>query len=302
VTSGVRGPSSDDIHEIDIGGRVVRVTHLHRILWPQTGTTKADLIDYLVAVAPALIRHLQARATMLWRFPEGVDGPGWFQAQCRGRPPWVPVHELIGRRGDALRYCVIEEPATLVWLANLGTIEFHPHNWTIDRPTRPSAIVFDLDPGPSAGLAETASVALRVADELRRAEMTPFVKTSGSRGLHVAAPVGADATFEQIKAMSRDIAERLARDTPDRVVASSERGSRNDRVFIDWVQNDRNRQLIAPYSPRATPVPRVSTPLRWEEVERMAAGERPESRYPFRDALERLATDGDLWLPGLPPD
>ena len=174
--------------EREIGGREVRITHPERVVWPRTGTTKGELIDYLSAVAPVLLPHLRDRATMLWRFPEGVEGPGWFQAQCRSRPDWVPTHDVVGRRGDVLHYCVIREPATLAWLANLGTIELHPHLWRTTAPSEAASLVFDLDPGPPAGLREAAAVALDVEARLRALGMEPLVKTSGSLGLHVLAP------------------------------------------------------------------------------------------------------------------
>src|SRR5690242_11253748 len=158
-----------------IGDRDVRLTHLDRVVWPATGTTKGALLEYLLAIAPVLLPHLRRRPTMLWRFPEGVEGPGWFQAQCRSRPSWVETHTVRGARGELLEYCLIEEPATLAWLANLGTIELHPHGWTIDRPSTPIAIVFDLDPGPPAGLVEAARVALAIRDRLRAARLDPVV-------------------------------------------------------------------------------------------------------------------------------
>jgi bifunctional non-homologous end joining protein LigD len=294
--------------ELRIGGRDVRVTHPGRIVWPLTGTTKGELVEYLLAVAPVLLPAVRRRPTMLWRFPEGVDGPGWFQAQCRSRPAWVPTHPIQGRGGERLDYCVIEEPATLAWLANLGTIELHPHNWTVDAPDDATAVVFDLDPGPPAGLVEAAAVALWLRDRLRLDGLDPVVKTSGSLGLHVVAPLVPATTSAEAKAYARQVAEELAAAHPDRVIARSERAARTGLVFIDWIQNDRGRQLIAPYSPRATPVPRVSTPVRWPEVEVAATGRLDRVRPGFRDVLDRLERDGDPWseaeprpLPGSPP-
>jgi bifunctional non-homologous end joining protein LigD len=281
--------------ELEIGGRAVRVTHPDRVIWPATGTTKRDLIDYLLGVAPVLLPHLSRRASMLWRFPEGVDGRGWFQAQCRSRPPWVDTFEVTGRRGEVLRYCVIEEPATLVWLANLGTIEFHPHGWTIDRPETPESVVFDLDPGPPAGLREAADVALRISDRLRAAGLEPVVKTSGSLGLHVAGALSPGSTFDEVKVFSRGLAEDFASASPHRVIARSDRDARAGRVYIDWIQNDRNRQLVAPYSPRATRHPRVSTPLTWDEVDRAARGDIDALRPTFDDVLARVGRLGDVW-------
>ena len=280
---------------IRIGDRDVRLTHPDRVVWPASGTTKGELIDYLLAVAPLLLPHLRHRPTMLWRFPEGVEGPGWFQAQCRSRPSWVETHAIRGARGDLLEYCVIEEPATLAWLANLGTIELHPHNWTIDRPSAPIAIVFDLDPGPPAGLVEAARVALAIRDRLASVGLDPVVKTSGALGLHVAAGVSSSTSFDALKQDARSLAEQLAAEQPDRVIARSVRADRSGRVYVDWIQNDRNRQLVAPYSPRATPIPMVSTPLRWEEVEAAASGDVRGLRPSFSAVLDRAERFGDLW-------
>lgn len=287
--------AADDAVVLSIGGREVRVSHPERVIWPLTGTTKRKLIDYLVAVAPVLLPHLRDRATMLWRFPEGVDGPGWFQAQCRGRPAWVPTHDVIGRRGETLHYCLIEEPATLVWLANLGTLEFHPHLWRTQEPSTPSFVVFDLDPGPPAGLREAAVIAVMVRDRLVAAGLDPLVKTSGSLGLHVVAPLPAGGTFEETKQRARAVAEELAAERPDLVVARSGRAVRAGRVYVDWIQNDRNRQLVAPYSPRATPLPGMSMPLAWDEVEALAEGDVARYRPSFSGMLRRLEAIGDLW-------
>jgi bifunctional non-homologous end joining protein LigD len=292
-------PPADEPIDVEADGRVVRVTHPDRVIWPATGTTKRELIAYLLAVAPVLLNHVRRRATMLWRFPEGVDGPGWFQAQCRSRPPWVETFDLTGKRGDVLRYCVIDEPATLVWLANLGTIELHPHNWTVDRPDVPTQIVFDLDPGPPAGLREAAGVALTIADHLRTAGLDPLVKTSGGLGLHVAARVDEGWTFNRAKTWSRSIAETLAADAPDTVVARSDRRSRPGRVYVDWIQNDRNRQLVAPYSPRATAIPQVSTPMAWDEIRQAAHGDIDLLRPTFRGVIERIGRTGDEWAAGI---
>ncbi len=281
---------------IDVGGRAVRVTNPDRVLWPRTGTTKRELLDYQLAIAPVLLPHLRARATMLWRYPEGVEGPGWFQAQCRGHARWMRTHEILGRRGEILRYCVIEEPAALAWLANLGTIELHPHLWTTDRSTEPTVLVLDLDPGPPAGLVEAARVALVLRDRLADAGLTPVVKTSGGLGLHVLVPLAPGHTFAATKAFGRKLARSVVADAPGLVVDRSGRAERAGRVFIDWVQNDANRQLVAPYSLRATPEPRVSTPVTWTEIED-AAGARAPTRLRFgpRDVLDRLDGMGDLF-------
>jgi bifunctional non-homologous end joining protein LigD len=281
---------------LEVDGRAVRITNPDRVLWPRTGTTKRELIEYELAIAPVLLPYLRQRATMLWRYPEGVDGPGWFQANCRGHAPWLPTHEVRGGRGETLRYCVIEEPAALVWLANLGTIELHPHLWTIDAPAEPTDLVLDLDPGPPAGIVEAAGVALLVRARLDELGLASVVKTSGALGLHVLVPLRPGQTFEQTKAFGRGLAADLAREHPGLVLDRSVRAQRAGRVFIDWVQNDANRQLVAPYSIRATPVPRVSTPLGWGEVEQAVATNRPGAlRFGPAEVLARLERVGDLF-------
>jgi bifunctional non-homologous end joining protein LigD len=284
-----------------IGGRKIRITNPDRVLWPATGTTKRELIAYQQAIAAVLLPYLRRRATMLWRFPEGVDGPGWFQANCRGRPDWLPVHEIVGRKGETLSYCLVEDPAALVWLANLGTIELHPHLWTVDAPAEPTWLVLDLDPGPPAGLVETARVALHLRERLGDAGLASGVKTSGGLGLHVLVPLVAGETFERTKALARALAHEAARALPDLVVERSVRAERSGRIYIDWIQNTAGRQLVAPYSLRATPIPVVSTPVTWDEVARTAAGGDPTAlRFTPRNVLDRVERVGDL-LEDVPP-
>jgi bifunctional non-homologous end joining protein LigD len=267
-------------------------------LWPTTRTTKRDLLAYVLAAAPVILPYLTHRPVMLWRYPEGVDQAGWFQAQCRSRPDWVPTHPVVAATGEILRYCLIEETATLAWLANLGTIELHPHGWRVERPTEPTALVLDLDPGPPAGLLACSTVALKVRERLEADGLAAVVKTSGRAGLHVVAPLVEGQTFAAAKAYARAVAEALEATLPGTVIARSGRADRAGRVYIDWIQNDANRQLVAPYSPRATPVPQVSTPLLWSEVEAAASGDAPALAvlHPgFRTVLERIDRFGDLW-------
>jgi bifunctional non-homologous end joining protein LigD len=300
---GRRRGSAAEATILDIGGREVRVTSLDRVLWPATGTTKRDLLAYVVAVAPALLPHLVRRPVMLWRYPEGVDRQGWFQAQCRSRPDWVPTHSVVAGTGELLDYCLVEEAATLAWLANLGTIELHPHGWRIDHPAEPTALILDLDPGPPAGLAACAAVALRVRERLQADGLSAVVKTSGRAGLHVAAPLLPGHAFDAARAYARRMAEELEASFPVKVIARSVRSERAGRVYIDWMENHANRQLVAPYSPRATPVPQVSTPLTWSEVEATASGDtamRAVRRAGFDTVLDRIERFGDLWSAGTP--
>ena len=290
---------TDAAERLTVDGRSLRITNPDRVLWPHTGTTKRELIGYQLAIAPVVLPYLRGRATMLWRYPEGVDGPGWFQANCRGRPEWLPVHEIVGRRGATLSYCRIEEPAALVWAAGLGTIELHPHLWTVDRSPEPSWLVLDLDPGPPAGLAQAARVALDLRARLEAVGVGSVVKTSGALGLHVLAPLAPGHGFEATKAFARRLAHEAAVALPDLVIERSDRADRAGRVYIDWVQNDASRQLVAPYSVRATPVPLVSTPVSWSEVAAAADASHGGSlRFGPADVLRRVDRLGDLLTTG----
>jgi bifunctional non-homologous end joining protein LigD len=281
---------------LEIEGRRLRLTNLDKVLWPEAGHTKAWMIEYYVRVAPVLLLHLRHRPLTLRRFPDGVDGPSWHQNECRGEPDWFHVLETSGRAGRPLRFCVIDDASSLVWVANQGAIELHPFQWHVDTPRQPTALVFDLDPGPPADLLDCARVALRLRDVLGDLGLTAFAKTSGSLGLHVHVPLGTAHDDEHVKAFARALAHALAQRHPEDVVAEMEKSRRAGKVFIDWLQNDATRQTVAPYSLRAMAWPTVATPVTWDEVER-ATEEKSGEVLTFLadDVLVRLEQDGDLF-------
>lgn len=270
---------------IEIEGRALSVSNLDKVLFPSTGFRKRDLLRYYRAVAPVLLPHLADRALHLGRWPDGVENPGWYQANCHA-PAWLRTHAVTGKKGQRLRYCVIDDLASLVWVANWGTLELHPFQATIASPDAPRQLVFDLDPGPGCGLRECARAALAIRDEV--SPLASFLKTSGVKGLHVVIPLNGTATFADAKAFARDVAHRLASRHPDWLTDRMPRAERAGRVFIDCSQNDPGKQTVAPYSLRATWVPLVSAPLRWDEL---AA---PAPIQPGQ-LVERIATYGDLW-------
>ena len=294
---GWRPGESDDL---EIEGRRIRLSNLERVLWPATGFTKGQMLDYYTRVAPALLAHIRTHPVTLRRFPEGVLGLNWYQAQCRGRPDWLPVHSVSGQRGEILRYCVVNDLPSLLWVANLGTVELHPFLGTAGRFDEPTALVFDLDPGPPAGLLDCCLVALWLRDALEPLGLASFPKTSGSLGLHVYVPLAPGHTFGETKAFARTVARLLAERRPDRVLDRMTRALRPGKVLVDWLQNVSSRSTVAPYSLRATPWPLVSTPLRWDEIERAVADGRPD-RLLFgpQEVLDRLARLGDLFAPVL---
>jgi bifunctional non-homologous end joining protein LigD len=286
---------------LDVEGRRLRVSNLGKVLWPAAGFTKAEMLDYYVRAAPALLPHLAGRPITLRRFPDGVDEAGWYQNDCPpGRPAWVEVETVEWPSGRTWDFCAVDDLATLVWVANLGTIELHPFLALRARLDRPTAVVLDLDPGPPAGLAECCGVALRLRALLEDADLAGFAKVSGALGLHVFVPVHDDHSWQETKAFARALARVLAAENPDEVVDRQQRRLRAGRVLVDWLQNDPTRSTVAPYSLRAEGWPTVSAPVMWEEVER-AARERRDDLLVFEPAavLERLDRLGDLFLPVL---
>jgi bifunctional non-homologous end joining protein LigD len=264
------------------------LTNLERVLWPEAGFTKGDLIGWYRDVAPALLPHLRSRPLTLWRYPSGVHERGFWQNECRGAPEWMRVEQVREQR-----FCVVDDARSLEWVANLGTIELHPFGWRIESPDVADTLVLDLDPGPPATLRECCEVALLLHDRLGARAL---VKTSGGAGLHLVAP--AAEPFAATKARARALADELAAERPDLVVATQSRASRRGRVLVDWLQNDATRSTVAAYSLRARPLPTVSTPLAWEEVE---AGDPDRLVFGPRRVLERLDRLGDLFAPIVRP-
>lgn len=271
----------------------VAFTNLERVLWPETGFTKRDLVEYYRAVAPALLPHLERRPLTLWRFPSGVHGRGFWQNECRGAPDWIATATIRGQR-----FCVADDLPSLLWLANLSAIELHPFGFRLEEPERATALVLDLDPGPPATIVDTCGVALRLR-ELLPAES--YAKTSGGDGLHVYMPFA--RSFHEAKTLARKLAETLAAERPEHVVATPVRARRRGKVLVDWLQNDATRSTVGAYSLRGRPpAPLVSTPLDWDEVQH-AAATRDASLFRFGPAevLARLEAHGDLFAPVLAP-
>jgi bifunctional non-homologous end joining protein LigD len=281
---------------VEIEGRRLSLTNLDKVLWPASGRTKGWMIEYYARMAPVLLPHLHRRPLTLRRFPDGVEGPSWHQNECRGEPDWFPVFETAGRDERLLRFCMVEDLAGIVWLANQGVVELHPFQWRTEAPRRPTVLVFDLDPGPPAGLVDCARVAGRLRELLDAVGLLSYVKTSGSLGLHVHVPLGRPHDGDELKAFARTLAEQLARLHPTDVVAEMQKARRAGKVFVDWLQNDPTRQTVAPYSLRGLTWPTVATPVAWEEVARAADEGRADAlAFLADDVQERVRREGDLF-------
>lgn len=284
---------------VAVDQRTLRLSNLNKVLYPQTGFTKAEVIDYYTRVAPVLLPHLADRPLTVKRFPDGVDGPFFFEKNAaRGTPDWVRTETLpvpgSTMDRDSADFVVVEERATLVWLANLAALELHVPQWRVRRGVpRTDLLVFDLDPGAPAGLAECAEVALLVRELVADDGLAVFAKTSGQKGMQLSAPVRVGDPAHT-SAYAQWVARTLEASHGGLVLSRMTRSLRAGKVLLDWSQNNPSKTTVAPYSLRAQPRPTVSTPLSWAEVE---SGSPPLLDAP--QVLERVAEHGDLYAGAL---
>ena len=285
--------------EVEIEGRTVRLTNLDKILYP-SGFTKAEVVDYHARVAPTIIPHITGRCLTFRRYPDGTDKQGFFEKRCPShRPDWVPVALGPGDRRGGIEYCRIEEPAAMVWAANLAAIELHaPMALAADLDT-PRALVFDLDPGPRTSIVECCQVALGVRGVLESVDLQGWCKTSGSKGLQMYVPLNSPgATHDAAADFALAVGQVMERQLAGRVTTVMAKSERPGKVFVDWSQNTLHKTTIAPYSLRARPTPTVSTPVSWNEVADAADG-RVSLTFEAADVLDRVERLGDLFAPVL---
>jgi bifunctional non-homologous end joining protein LigD len=256
---------------LTFGNKRPKLSNLDKPLYPG-GFTKGQVIDYYTRIAPHILPHLAGRATTLKRYPDGVEGKFFFEKRCPSHaPPWVQTVRVASSDGsNPINYCVIDDISTLVWVANLAALELHvPLARAAISPDTPTAMLFDLDPGPPAGLKECAEVAVRLKRILDSQKLRSFVKFSGGKGMHVVVPLNhPEATFDQTKTFSRAAALTLERDDRKLIISSQTRSLREGKVLIDWSQNDRAKTTVCVYSLRAREQPTVSAPVDWEEIQK----------------------------------
>ncbi len=285
--------------EIDVEGRHLTLTNLDKVLYP-SGFTKSQVIDYMARIAPVAIPHLTGRALTFRRYPDGTGTAGFFEKRCPGhRPPWVDVALGPGDRKGGIEYCRLDEVASMVWAANMAAIELHAPMALADDLATPRAVVFDLDPGAPAAIAECCEVALAVRNVLEAVDLRGWCKTSGSKGLQMYVPLNTSgATHEGAADFALAVGQVLERQMPGKVTTVMAKAARPGKIFVDWSQNAFHKTTIAPYSLRARPEPTVSTPVTWDEVEACARGT-VELRFTSDDVLERVDERGDLFEPVL---
>jgi len=287
---------------VDIQGRHLKLSNLDKVLYPEAGFAKGQVIDYYVRIAPVLLPHLHGRPLTMKRYPGGVSDEFFYEKNCpKHRPDWVKTAPVWSDGNNKwMQYCLVEDLPTLVWAANLASIELHTSLSLGKKIEQPTMLVFDLDPGPPANIVQCCQVGLWVRKIFEKLGMESFAKTSGSKGLQVYVPLNTAVTYDQTKTFTREIARLLEGAFPDKVVSDMKKALRTGKVFVDWSQNDQHKTTICVYSLRAKERPTVSTPVTWKEVEQCLKKKDPELLVFTSDqTLARVEKHGDLYEPVL---
>ncbi|MCM4079410.1 non-homologous end-joining DNA ligase [Paractinoplanes hotanensis] len=282
---------------VSIEGRDLELSNLDKLMYPAAGFTKGEVIDYYTRIAPIMIPHLADRAVTRIRYPNGVDGVHFFEKnKPGGTPDWVRLETLpvpgSTKSRETIDFVVVDELATLVWLANLAALELHTPQWRIGAD--PDLLVVDLDPGAPAGLRECSAVAMLMRDRLEADGVSAYPKTSGKKGMQLCCPISGTQNAELVSAYAKSVAEELAAMVPGSITAKMAKAVRPGKVFIDWSQNNAAKTTVTPYSLRAQAEPTASTPLTWDEVEAVATGAAEPRHYRAAEVLERVDKHGDL--------
>jgi bifunctional non-homologous end joining protein LigD len=287
---------------VEIQGKDLKLSNLEKVLYPATGFAKKDVIDYYVKIAPAMLPHLNGRALTRKRYPDGVDAEPFFEKNApMHKPAWVKTAPIwSGSNRRTVNYILADDLPTLVWLANLAALELHPSLALAKDIECPTEMVFDLDPGPPANIVQCCQVGLWLREIFEHFGLQSFPKTSGSKGLQIYVPLNTPTTFDRTKLFSHALAQLLEHDHPEHVVSDMKKNIRGGKVFVDWSQNDEHKTTIAVYSLRARERPTVSTPVRWDEVER-ALKKKDASLLVFeaKQVIARFEKQGDLFEPVL---
>jgi bifunctional non-homologous end joining protein LigD len=281
---------------VEIDGHQLKLSNLDKVLYPEAGFTKGEVIDYYARIAPTILRHLGDRGITLRRFPNGVDASSFFEKRCPShRPDWVGTAPGPGDRGGPIQYCVLDSRAALVWAANLAALELHAPMARADDMHTPTMVVFDLDPGAPAAMKECAEIGLVIRDVLTSLGLEVLAKTSGSKGLQLYVPLNTPHTHDHAQSFALALAQLVQKQQPNDVVVEQKKELRKGKVLIDWSQNAWFKTTICAYSLRARPQPTVSTPVTWDEVADAADG--ALLSFEAEDVLDRVDELGDLFEP-----
>jgi bifunctional non-homologous end joining protein LigD len=279
--------------KIKLGRYTVEITHPDKILFGTSGFTKKDLVDYYVAIAPTMLPYVDDRLISLQRFPEGIDGQGFFQKDAPDYfPEWITRVPVKKETDGAVAYVVIDKPATLIYLANQNCIT--PHIWLSkkDKLDNPDRMIFDLDPAAHLTFAAIQDVAKKLKDVLDQLELPTFCMLTGSRGAHIVVPLKRTHTFDEVRAFAHDVAAMLAQQFPKLITVDVHKAKRGKRVFIDWLRNGFGATAVAPYAVRPHEGAPVATPVTWKEL--LSAG-MDSQKYSIKTVMKRVDKVGDVW-------
>lgn len=289
---------------VEVGGRELSLSNLDKLLYPEAGFRKADVVDYYRRIAPVMLPHLAGRPPTLVRAPDGAAGERFFEKRCPPHHPnWVGVSDPLEPNGGQ-RSCIVEDLPTLVWLANLAALELHTNQWKLPDVNRPRAVVLDLDPGPGADVLDCCRVAMELRELLDHLGMIAVVKTSGGKGLHISVPLNetkrGGISDNDTKEFALALGQLLVARDKKRVTVEMAKAERKGKIFVDWSQNDRHKTTICAYSLRIGERPTVSTPVSWDEVEAaIEAEDRDALTFEAPAVLERVAGGVDHYEPSL---
>ena len=289
-----------DKAELIVEGKKLSVSNLDKVLYPKVGFTKGQVVDYYIRIAPVLLPHLQDRPLTMKRYPNGVEGEFFYEKNCPShRPTWVKTAKVWSEGNKRMmNYCLANDLPTLVWAANLADLELHTSLARKRNVAQPTMMVFDLDPGAPADIAQCCQVGLWLRELLSKMKLKSFAKTSGSKGLQVYVPLNTPVTFDQTKDVSRALAQLLEREHADLVTSNMSRALRKGKVFVDWSQNDEHKTTICVYSLRAKEEPTVSTPVTWDEVANCLKKKKADLlKFRSDKTLARVEKMGDLFEP-----
>jgi bifunctional non-homologous end joining protein LigD len=287
---------------VEIQGKHLSLTNLDKVLYPATGFTKGQVIDYYARIAPVLVPQLAGRPLTLKRYPEGVDKEYFFEKNAtKHRPDWVKTAPIWSEGNQRnINYILADDLPTLVWIANLASIELHPSLSLAKDIMCPRSMVFDLDPGPPADIVQCCRVGVWLRDIFEHFGLQSFPKTSGSKGLQIYVPLNTPTSYEATKTFAHALARLLENEHRELVVSDMKKQLRVGKVFVDWSQNDDHKTTVSVYSLRAREHPTVSTPVKWEEVEQ-ALKKKDAALLVFEasQVLDRVQKMGDLFEPVL---
>ncbi|RPI24031.1 MAG: hypothetical protein EHM61_18215 [Acidobacteria bacterium] len=295
LPTAIRIPTSHQKVDLQVDGRLVRLTNLNKVFWPELGVTKRDLLQYYLDVSPYLLPHLADRAMVMKRYPHGIQADFFFMKRApKPRPPWIQICSIEHDSGNIIDFPVVQDVSSLLWIINLGCIDLNQWYARCDDVNKPDYLHFDLDPTEGAGFEEVLETAMLVHQALDSLGFPNLAKTTGSRGLHVYVPIQRGPLQKQVWEFAKTFAKSLAQLKPDLVTAEYRIAKRPaGRVLVDYNQNAWGRTLASVYSVRPKSQATVSAPVTWEEVKQ---GIRIED-FRMDNIRPRLYALGDLWAP-----